>query len=385
MIKKYFTLMVLAMFSFFTASAKAESEPVLELTDEGLQEFIADQQTRSSLVSIGALVMVDGKIIAKAAVGERKKNSGIMVTVDDQWHMGSISKSMTATLIGSLVEEGLLAWDMTLPQMLPDMAMDESWNEVTLHHLLTHTSGLPGNFPARVQFMRPTDLAERHQTRLDVLEKVLAKPAKSPPGKKLLYSNIGYTLVGAIAGEVTGSNWETLIQEKLFAPLGLDSAGFGPPMGEGEIDQPWGHRTLFFVKGSRSPKTENADNTPIIGPAGTVHMTMADLARYGYEHLLGDKGEGALLSAKTYSELHRPFLENYAYGWVIVEEPWADGRMFWHNGSNTMWYALLMVLPEKNAVLVFVTNDGSIGKADEVFRELAIRIAREIEPASTMP
>jgi CubicO group peptidase (beta-lactamase class C family) len=383
--KKYFTLMVLAMISFFTTSAKAESEPVLNLTDEGLQEVIADQQTRSGLVSIGALVMVDGKIIAKAAAGERKKKSGIAVTVDDQWHMGSISKSMTATLIGGLVEDGLLSWDMTVAQMLPNMAMDESWNEVTLHHLLTHTSGLPGNFPNKVQYIRPEDLTERHQARLNALADILAKPAKAPPGKKFVYSNIGYTLVGAIAGEVTGSNWEALIQEKLFAPLGLDNAGFGPPKGEGELDQPWGHEALFFMKFPKSPDAKMADNTPIIGPAGTVHMSMADLAIYGNEHLLGDKGQGALLSGETYSELHQPFLDDYASGWVVVEEPWADGRMLWHNGSNTMWYALLMVLPEKNTVLVFVTNDGSIGKADEVFRELAIRIAREIEPASTIP
>jgi CubicO group peptidase (beta-lactamase class C family) len=383
--KKYFTLMVFAMISFFTASAKAESEPVLNLSGEGLQEVIADRQTQSGLVSIGALVMVDGKIIAKAEAGERKKKSGIAVTVDDQWHMGSISKSMTATLIGTLVEEGLLDWDMTVAQMLPNMAMDESWNEVTLHHLLTHTSGLPGNFPNKVQYIRPEDLTERHQARLNALADILAKPAKSTPGKKFVYSNIGYTLVGAIAGEVTGSNWEALIQEKLFAPLGLDSAGFGPPKGEGELDQPWGHEALFFMKFPKSPDAKMADNTPIIGPAGTVHMSMADLAIYGNEHLLGDKGQGALLSGETYSELHQPFLDDYASGWVVVEEPWADGRMLWHNGSNTMWYALLMVLPEKNTVLVFVTNDGSIGKADEVFRELAIRIAREIEPASTIP
>ncbi len=376
--KKYFALMALAIFSFFVTSAKAESEPVFNLTHEGLQKAIAARQAQSGLVGIGALVMVDGKIIAQAVAGERKKGSGVAVTAQDQWHLGSITKSMTATLIGILVEEDVLAWDMTLPQMLPDMAMDEGWHKARLQHLLTHSAGLPANFPMRTQFNRPQDREALHTARRDALAAILAKPPKYDPGETFLYSNVGFTLAGFIAAERMNQSWETLMEERLFAPLGLGSAGFGPPRGDALMDQPWGHSKFMFTKMAKTPLSDGADNTPIMAPAGTVHMTMADLATFGHEHLKGEKGDSNLLSATTFKHLHTPSQENYAAGLVVVQRDWAQGRLIWHNGSNTMWYALLLVLPEKNTVMVFVTNDGDRSTADAIFKDLAVRIVRAL-------
>lgn len=128
------------------------------------------------------------------------------------------------------------------------------------------------------------------------------------------------------------------MRDRLFAPLALGTAGFGPPRSEeNSLTEPRGHR---HVLGMTLAVSETADNTAIIGPAGTVHMSLVDLARYGYEHLIGERGEGELLSATSYQRLHSPSLENYAFGWVLRESTEATGPMLWHS----------LLVPEPDAV-----------------------------------
>ena len=97
------------------------------------------------------------------------------------------------------------------------------------------------------------------------------KPAY-PPGEKYEYSNVGYTIAGAMAEKVTGATWEDLVKREVFEPLELTEAGFGPPKSADEtLEQPRGHRKVLAGKVSVD---DEADNTPIMGPAGTVHMTL---------------------------------------------------------------------------------------------------------------
>ena len=122
-----------------------------------------------------------------------------------------------------------------------------------------------------------------------------------------------------------------------------------------------------------------ADNSPLIAPAGTVHMTIGDLARYGATHLDGEYGsDPVLLSQSSWQQLHAPFLDDYARGWIRSERDWAGGSLIWHNGSNTYWYALLMLLPSRNMTLAFVTNDGAIEAANTAFVELAQELSATV-------
>ncbi len=201
----------------------------------------------------------------------------------------------------------------------------------------------------------------------------LAAEPESPCGERFLYSNVGYTIAGHIAETIAGEPYESLLQDRVFAPLGLMSAGFGAPKGEQPDEEPLGHGV--FPNGTRvpvDPFQTRADNTPLIAPAGTVHMTIGDLARYGVAHLEGEYGsDPVLLSRSSWQRLHAPFLNGYARGWVRHERDWAGGPLIWHNGSNTLWYALLMLLPARNMTLAFVTNDGAVEAAHTAFSDLA--------------
>lgn len=346
---------ILALLPFSSQANEKE----LFMVDALLQQ----QQIESGLVGMAAVVFQGGEVRYLAAAGERKKGSGVAVTVDDRWHIGSITKSMTATLLAGLVEAGELDWETPL---LPLLGMAEAahpdWQGLTLAQVLSHTAGLPANFPIMLNLRSSPEEVARPDARRKAVLRVLEKPPKQSPGTAFEYSNVGYTLAGVVIETLTGQSWERVMRERLFAPLALGSAGFGPPQSDGdELTEPRGHRHLF---GMTMAVGENADNSSVIGPAGTVHMGLVDLARYGYEHLAGERGEGTLLNGATYQILHRPNLENYAYGWVLREDEAGAGPMLWHNGSNTFWYALLVLVPEQDAVVAIVFNEGNIAKAD---------------------
>ena len=100
-------------------------------------------------------------------------------------------------------------------------------------------------------------------------------------------------------------------------------------------------------------------------------MTLRDLGTYATEHLRGELGTGKLLAAETYKRLHKPALHNYACGWV-VKQPTSEipHTVYWHNGSNTMWYALVVFIPAKNMVVAVTSNDGDIEKAEAAAWEI---------------
>ncbi len=339
------------------------------VTSAFLQDNLDRLRDETNLVGVGATLLVDGKIVSAAVSGKRKQGSDIAVTVDDKWHIGSITKSMTATVIGRLIERGMLSWDSPLPDLLPGIAkdFDPSWNQVTLHHVLTHTAGLPANFSLLNRLDWPDDFETLHTSRREALSEILAKPAASSPGQVFVYSNVGYTLAGLIAAETAGTTWESLINEELFRPLKLQSAGFGPPLGDQPLDQPWGHRRALFLRSPMDPRNR-ADNSPMMAPAGCVHISMADLARFGWEHLQGEAAKSTLLRKETFQKLHEPAMNQYACGWVNTQSDWADGKTLWHNGSNTMWYSLLVLIPSKNATVVVVANDFTPGAEPGFFK-----------------
>jgi len=339
-----------------------------------LARQVAALRKEKNLVGLAAMVTVDGQLQAVAADGERKQGSGKPVDLTDRWHIGSITKSVTATMIARLVESGQLQWSETIGERFPDATIHDDYRPVTLRQLLTHTAGTPANFSYDVLLQEPALGEECTRARRDAVLKVIADEPAYPPGEQHAYSNVGYTIAGAMAEQATGISWEDLVRREVFEPLNLTGSGFGPPQSPDEtLDQPRGHRPLLAWKIAVDDK---ADNTPIMGPAGTVHMTLEDLCTYATEHLRGELGDGKLLSAETYKLLHTPELDNYACGWVAeAPKDTIPHKHVWHNGSNTMWYALLVFIPEQNMTVAVTSNDGNIGKAESAAWQIVESVA----------
>ena len=370
------TLFSITSFSITIPNARAQPvnmpSDIQTLLEQGLPEIreVADQFGNAGIV------MHKGQIIAQSQSGVRQKGKQDKIQSTDKWHIGSITKSMTASMIGRLVDKNQLDFDATIAELLPNQKsqIDIAWYPVKLIELLQHTSGAKGNF--NIPTMLNNSFADETallQAREKAVLGALSKSPQDAPNTTFAYSNLGYTIAAYIAEQATNKSWETLVQEELFAPLQLTSAGFGAPKGE----QPWGHATRFFLFTSAAdPQSPGSDNTPIIGPAGTVHMSIRDLAHYGQMHLDALNGSTSFMSATTERRLHTPseltkHNERYAAGWIIIPPRTPlDGEVLFHNGSNTMWYAFLIVEPKHDIVAAFTTNTGTIEESEAQFGAL---------------
>jgi CubicO group peptidase (beta-lactamase class C family) len=351
---------------------------------EALAKVVTEQRKEKNLVGLAAMVTVDGKVEAAAADGERKESSGVPLEISDQFHLGGITKSITATMLARLVESGTMKWTDTVGQIFPDAPVHADWKPVTLKQLLTDTAGAPANFPTNLWGKRPALGRESTAARRDAVLGVIADKPAYPPGERHVYSNVGYPIAAAMAEKITGATWEDLMRREVFEPLKLTDAGFGPPKSADEtLEQPRGHRTVLAGKVAVD---DTADNTPIMGPAATVHMSLQNLCTFANEHMLGELGRRKLLSAETYKLLHTPELDANACGWVRNEPnaniPYTE---YWHNGTNTYWYALVAFIPEKNMVIAVTSNDGDSVQAEAAACEILKASARQFKVEADSP
>jgi len=188
----------------------------------------------------------------------------------------------------------------------------------------------------------------------------LARKPESKPGTQFVYSNQGYTIAGVMVERAGGKTWEDLLRSMLFEPLGMTTAGFGAPASLGKVDQPWGHTKVLVLGRRPVPPGPQADNPLAISPAGAVHCSLGDLAKYAAFHMAGERGESKLLKAESFKKLHTVVEGNkdYALGWVVLKRPWANGRALMHNGSNTMFYVVVWMAPDKNCAVIVAANVG---------------------------
>ena len=344
-----------------------------------LARLIVEQRQQRDLVGLAAMVTVDGNVVAAAAHGERKVGSGASVDVNDRWHLGGIGKSVTATMLARLVEAGNMKWTDTVGEAFSESPVHEDWKSVTLELLLTDMAGAPANFPLDVRWQYPALGAECTAARRDAVRAVVAQKPAYPPRKEYVYSNVGYTIAAAMAEQATGVSWEDLVKQQVFDPLGLAESGFGPPKsGDETLEQPRGHGVRL---GRKRAAADTADNTPITGPAGTIHMSLPNLCTYAAEHLRGHRGEGEFLSAETYKRLHEPALGPYSAGWIRTSQrdDHQNYTVYWHNGSNTMWYAFVAFIPERKLVVAVVANDGDIAAAEAAAWEIVKASVRRFD------
>ncbi len=339
---------------------------------EIIQEIVTRRRKENDLIAAGLGVIKNGEPAAIAVDGVRKLGGDVPVTVKDKWHLGSVTKSMTATMIARLVEAGHLKFNDPLGDLLSGYPMHTDWKRVSLEQLLTHRAGVIANFPEdSFEGDRSVeDFSAIHEKRQYWVKDLLSRKPDFPPGRQFVYSNAGYAVAGLAASEAVNSIWEQLMIDELFTPLGMASAGFGAPKGE----QPLGHGFDPATKQKIPMETENSnpDNPPFFGPAGNVHVSLKDLLSYGDEHLKGRKGESSFLSALTFSKLHTipDPLESYAFGWAVSGVLSQKGSFLQHAGSNTIWYAMVYLSPFEDTVIAFVTNECDLDKMERISKDV---------------
>lgn len=327
-----------------------------------LEPMLESVRTEFGVPAVGGAVVTKTGVSGLGVAGIRKHGSNVAVETGDRWHLGSDTKAMTATLLAVLAQKGVVDWDMTVADVFPEWAgtMKPMFHETTFERLLAHRSGI-----LNVTGEESTALADtgktipqrrREFTRLMAHREHGDDTLFDAPGFVFKYQNSNYIVAGAMLERCTGKSWEDLMKTELFQPLGMTSAGFGAPGSASDVNEPYGHSD---ASGQRVATKD--DNTPALGPAGTVHASLGDWAKFIRLHL--DGSEGSLtLSAASLARLHTQYPTNnvypnrYGWGWIM----WSDsgGTAFGHDGSNTLWYCSCQVLPAQGLGFLAVSNIG---------------------------
>lgn len=321
---------------------------------------------------------LDGSSVICAS-GVRKLGEPDKAQPNDIVHLGSCTKAMTATVIGQLCTEGKLRLTSSLKEIFSDREelVGSNWGDVTVQELLQHRSGaLPNLDYHACDRAFPDSVIDARRLLLQKLVK--KRRAKDP---SFVYSNVGYIVLGHIIEEIEKKPWEEVITERLFKPLKMESAAFGP-VGSPDTSpirtpvelellakRAWGHRESISLASAaevlfsgKPPRLEplQIDNARCLGPAGRVHMNLRDWSKFVI-HFADPKGYKALnISEEIWRELLQPAADTkddnrYAAGWILIDNP-ELGNGFFHNGSNTTWYAYAFAVQSDRCCVLVATN-----------------------------
>jgi CubicO group peptidase (beta-lactamase class C family) len=312
--------------------------------------------------------------LVEAATGILSRRTGVPVTTDALFQIGSITKVWTATVVMQLVDEGRLGLDTPVIEVLPELRLSDPdvMRRLTIRHLLTHTSGIDGD--VFTDTGRGDDCLERYVA-------LLANVAQNHPlGATWSYCNSGYSLLGRVIEGVTGGTWDKALRERLFEPLGLEHTVTLPEeallfaAAVGHVDEEGTQRLASVWVMPRS-----------VGPAGLVTANAADVLAFARLHLSGGlAGDGSrVLSAASaaamadhQADLPDPYVLGDSWGLGWIRFGWDGRRLIGHDGNTIGQAAFLRLLPEQGLAVALLTNGGHTRDLyealyHEVFAEVA--------------
>src|SRR5690349_21916590 len=294
-----------------------------------------------------ALVAENGKVVYKNAFGMANMEWNIPNTSDTKFRLGSITKQFTATIILQLVEQGKIKLDGKLSDYLPDYRKDVG-EKVTIHNLLTHTSGIP-SYTSQPGFF---ENVSRNPYKVDeFVKKYASGDLEFAPGSKFVYDNSGYFLLGAIIEHVTGKPYEQVLKENIFDPVGMKNTGYDH------------HDTIIAKRAAGYVKTAGGyANAPYLDmsipyAAGSLYSTVEDLYLWD-QALYTDK----LLTAQSKELMYTPFLEKYAYGWAVADASFKQNDQpvpeISHGGGINGFSTIIARFPREKNLIVLLDNTG---------------------------
>jgi CubicO group peptidase (beta-lactamase class C family) len=302
------------------------------------------------------LAVLHDETVSEFATGVLNAQTGAEASTDSLFQIGSITKLYTATMLMQLVEDRRLDLDQPVHSLLPELRLGdpEATRAVTLRHLLTHTSGIEGDF-----FRDTTDgddALARYVTACDDLGFV------HPVGATMSYCNTGYVLAGRVIEKIDERCWDDALRARILDPLGLDHT-MTPARAGDDLSLAHGHRTSEGV--TRPTATWGLPRS--VGPAGLICATAGDVVAFARMHLDGGVSPAGtrLLRADTASRMQEPQVAipnpwtlagHWGLGWIVFD--WDGRRIYGHDGNAVGQSARLRIVPDCGTILVLITNGG---------------------------
>jgi CubicO group peptidase (beta-lactamase class C family) len=356
----------------------------VKLDQQQLQDRLTALADKHGVIGASVAVAV-GDETAVAATGVLNLRTGQPATPDSLFQIGSITKVWTATLVMQLVDDGLLDLDVPIAGYLPEFRVADAdvTSSVTARHLLTHTSGIAGDFfPDNG---RGDDCLSRYVAEMSDLQ------ASHPLGATMSYCNAGFTLLGRIIEVLRGATWDDVLRERLLVPLGLEAAGTLP-----EEALLWGAATGHLTMPGAEPLVAPQWGlTRSAGPAGLIHARASDLLTFARLHLSGGLAPDGtrLLSERSVAAMREPQVavpDRWTLGghiglaWLLSD--WGQ-PVFGHDGGTIGQSAFFRVVPGSPDVTVaLLTNGGDVRELyQDVYDELLSEHSSAVVPPRMEP
>jgi beta-lactamase class C len=341
-----------------TVLVSHDPDPFVERVLSEFQGFVNTAIVNHQAPGAAVAIVRDTSIIFLKGFGLRNLNKPDSINTRTVFRLGSVSKSVTATLVAVLVNDGILHWDDPVIKYLPDFKLktDEATKKLTLRHLLSHTIGLPYHaYTIMVEDHTPFDTLVDHLKDLDLIGK---------PGEVYSYQNVGFSLIGKVIEKATGKKLEEVFFEKLFKPLEMNdaSASFEKIMVNGNVAMPH-----YLTK----PVSISSAYYSVV-PAGGLNASIQDLGLW-LKALLGNRPE--ILPQNRVNEIFEPQVKAiarnnnfwhwkrvrksfYGLGWRIIT--FHDDTIAYHGGYVNSYRCEVALNGKKKIAIALLVNSASM-------------------------
>ncbi|MFC1927020.1 serine hydrolase [Chloroflexota bacterium] len=345
-------LLAAIILPYYAAPATPAVAPELQQRLDLLVEQLELQRQTLHVPGMAIAVVKDDQLVLTHGFGIASIEKETPVTPETIFAIGSSTKAFTATLVGMLVDEGKMDWDDPVIEYLPyfqmDIASADESDEITLRDVLSHRTGF-----TRMSLLFASGQIPREEVLLDATK---AEPYVSLR-EKFYYSNVMYMAAGVAAGKADGTDWDTLVTERIFEPLGMDSTTTSVTQAEQDSRLASGYLWDEDLQAYEYKPMRDVDN---IGPSGSINSNVLDMAQWLRLQLNRGEFEGRrLISEESLSETWTTQIDitenvGYGMGWMIRE--WEGQPVIEHGGNIDGFSAQVAMLPESDLGFVLLTN-----------------------------
>lgn len=348
MIKCCFRLLLPTFVGMFLLAGQADGF-------DGLDEWLEAERERWSIPGMAVAVVHEDAIVYARGFGRLRLDGDREVDADTVFGIASLSKAMTATALGMLVDEGHLDWDDRIVDHLPEFRLSDDWvtGQVTVRDLLGHRVGVGRLFGNRLTFMP-------RATRHEFMSRLRHHEFEQPFRQGYVYSNAMYTVAGELLERLSGQRWEEFLLDRLFEPLSMSRSGTS--IDQLDDNAAWPHQEI------RGEIVEiERRNWGYAGPAAAVNSSMNDMAQWMRFNLgeAGEVGGKRLVSAEVMGNIHSPVnligfeeeenaITAYALGWGVSR--YGGLHILRHGGATDGFNTQIWLIPELNLGIVMSAN-----------------------------
>lgn len=327
----YKAIIVISLFSISSLVAQT-TDPIGETLNKHFQSATDKKWFMGSV-----LVYKDNKVVLSKGYGLADIENQISNSSFTKFRIASVTKQFTAALVLMLQEKGILSTEDPIRKYYPDFP---NGDKITIHHLLSHTSGI-----MELSTLKEIDSLTLNALPIDFyINYIKSKPLDFEPGSKFKYSNTGYMILTRIIEKASGKSYITLLNERILAPLGMNSTG----MDDAE-NIVMNRASGYYLNQKNEIKNAHYVYLPTLGGAGSLYSTTEDLLKW-----CKAIQQKKLLKAASWDKITKANLGNYGYGLFITE---INKRTVWMHGGGVQGFATQFIYyPNDNALIIILKN-----------------------------